>query len=106
MLGARVEESSEDTTQGAADVAQSTEDTTSSTGSTGTTETGSTGAAAAGTKIASPETPLAETPFDNGAGMTWAWILGAGAAAGAGAVGYGALGSKAGVKNVFKRKKK
>ncbi len=40
-------------------------------------------------KVDNPTSPLAETPFEEGAGMNWLWLLAAAAAAGAGAYGYG-----------------
>lgn len=40
------------------------------------------------TKVADPETPLADTPFEEGTNMNLLWLLGAAAAAGAGAYGY------------------
>ncbi len=40
-------------------------------------------------KVENNLVPLADTPFEEGAGMNWAWLLAAAAAAGAGAYGYG-----------------
>ena len=40
-------------------------------------------------KVENSLVPLADTPFEEGAGMNWAWLLAAAAAAGAGAYGYG-----------------
>ncbi len=40
------------------------------------------------TKVENPKTPLADSPFEEGANMNLLWLLGAAAAAGAGAYGY------------------
>lgn len=40
-------------------------------------------------KVDNPTSPLAATPFEEGAGMNWLWLLAAAAAAGAGVYAYG-----------------
>ena len=60
----------------------------------------------AGTVVENPETPLSATPFEDGIGMSWAWLLAVAAAGGAGVYGYERHKKKVAANDEMKKYKK